>query len=108
VGRVIQPEWTVNLLALVKEPWRFKDLEDQLNMYHQQWQADQQKQIIAKMAGKMPGKKMKEKEKIVKEIIKIQMEDEVVLAKAIPAEEDVEDAEEAVEDAAEEETTVTI
>jgi hypothetical protein len=25
-------------------------------MYHQQWQADQQKQIIAKMAGKMPGK----------------------------------------------------
>jgi hypothetical protein len=30
-------------------------LEDQLNMYHQQWQADQQKQIIAKMSGKMPG-----------------------------------------------------
>jgi hypothetical protein len=25
-------------------------------MYHQQWQTDQQKQIIAKMAGKMPGK----------------------------------------------------
>jgi hypothetical protein len=25
-------------------------------MYRQQWQADQQKQIIAKMAGKMPGK----------------------------------------------------
>jgi hypothetical protein len=46
----------VNLLALGKEPWRFKDLEDQLNMYLQQWQADQQKQIIEKMAGKMPGK----------------------------------------------------
>jgi hypothetical protein len=46
----------VKLLALGKEPWRFKDLEDQLNMYHQQWQADQQKQIIAKMSGKMPGK----------------------------------------------------
>jgi hypothetical protein len=46
----------VNLLALGKEPWRFKDLEDQLNMYHQQWQAAQQKQIIAKMAVKMPGK----------------------------------------------------
>jgi hypothetical protein len=44
------------LLALGKEPWRFKDLEDQLNMYRQQWQADQQKQIIAKMAGKMRGK----------------------------------------------------
>jgi hypothetical protein len=56
MGRAIPPEWTVNLLALGKEPWRFKDLEDQLNMCCQQWQADQQKQIIAKMAGKMPGK----------------------------------------------------
>jgi hypothetical protein len=36
------------------------------------------------------------------------MEDTVVLAKAIPAEEDAEDAEEAVEDAVEEETTVSI
>jgi hypothetical protein len=56
MGRAIPPEWTVNMLALGKEPWRFKDLEDRLNMYRQQWQADQQKQIIAKMAGKMPGK----------------------------------------------------
>jgi hypothetical protein len=56
MGRGIPPEWTVNLLALGKEPWRFKDLEEQLNMYRQKWQADQQKQIIAKMAGKMPGK----------------------------------------------------
>jgi hypothetical protein len=54
--RAIPPEWTVNLFALGKEPWIFKDLEDQLNMYHQHWQADQQKQIIAKMDGKMPGK----------------------------------------------------
>jgi hypothetical protein len=46
----------VNFVALGKEPWRFKDLEEQLNMYRHQWQADQQKQIIAKMAGKMPGK----------------------------------------------------
>jgi hypothetical protein len=59
MGRAIPPEWTVNLLALGKEPWRFKDLEDQLKMYRQQWQVDQQKQIIAKMAGKMPGKKTK-------------------------------------------------
>jgi hypothetical protein len=51
---------------------------------------------------------MKEKEKIMKEIIKTQMEYKVVLAKAIPAEYDAEDVEEAVEDAAEEETTVTI
>jgi hypothetical protein len=56
MGRVIPPEWTVNLLALGKEPWRLKDLEDQVNMYHQQWQADQQKQIIANMAEKIPGK----------------------------------------------------
>jgi hypothetical protein len=49
------------------------------------------------------------KRKKVKEIIKIQMADAVVLAKAIPAEEDAEDAEEAEEDAAEEETaTVSI
>jgi hypothetical protein len=45
--------------------------------------ADQQKQIILKMAGKMPGKKMKEKEKQMKEIITIQTEDAVGLAKAI-------------------------
>jgi hypothetical protein len=32
---------------LGKEPWRFKDIEDQLNMYRQQWQADQQKHSIA-------------------------------------------------------------
>jgi hypothetical protein len=38
MGRAIPPEWTVNLLALGKEPWRFKDLEDQLNMYCRQWQ----------------------------------------------------------------------
>jgi hypothetical protein len=47
MGRAIPPEWTVTLLALGKESWKFKDLEDQLNMYRQQWQADQQKQIIA-------------------------------------------------------------
>jgi hypothetical protein len=56
MGREIPPEWTVNLLALGKEPWRFKDLEDQLNMYRQQWQADQQKYIIDQMAGKIPNK----------------------------------------------------
>jgi hypothetical protein len=63
MGRAIPPEWTVNLLALEKEPCRFKDLEDQLNMYRQQWQADQKKQIIAKMAGNMPGKSNDEKRK---------------------------------------------
>jgi hypothetical protein len=46
----------VNLLALGKDPWCFIDLQDQLNMYLHQWQADQQKQIIAKMDGKIPGK----------------------------------------------------
>jgi hypothetical protein len=61
MGRAIPPEWTVNLLALGKEPWRFKDLEGQMNMYHQQWQADQQKNIIAQMAGKIPNKSNDEK-----------------------------------------------
>jgi hypothetical protein len=36
MGQAIPPKWTVNLLALEKEPCRFKDLEDQLNMYRQQ------------------------------------------------------------------------
>jgi hypothetical protein len=52
MGRAIPPEWTVNLLELEKEPWRFNELDDQLNVYRQQWQADQQKKIIAQMAGK--------------------------------------------------------
>jgi hypothetical protein len=86
---------------------RFKDIEDQLIMQRQQWQADQQKQSIEKMAGKISGKSNEEK-KIVIEIITIQIEDAVVLAKAIPAKEDVEDMEEAVEDASEGETTVII
>jgi hypothetical protein len=51
---------------------------------------------------------MKEKEKIMIEIIKTQMEDAVVLAKAILAEEDAEDVEEAVVDAVEDETIATI
>jgi hypothetical protein len=98
----------VNLLAHEKEPWRFKDLEDQLNMYRQQWQAAQQKQIIARMAGKMPGKTNEGRKKLMIEIIKTQTEDAVVRAKAIPAIEDAEDKEEAAEDAAEEETILTI
>jgi hypothetical protein len=54
MGRAPPPEWTVNLLSLGKEPWKFRDLEHQLNVYRQQWQVDQQKQIIAQMAGKHP------------------------------------------------------
>jgi hypothetical protein len=56
MGRVIPPEWTVNLLAMGKEPWKYKDLDDQLSTYRHQWQADQQKQIMLKMAGKSPRK----------------------------------------------------
>jgi hypothetical protein len=56
MGRAIPPEWTVNMLSLGKEPWKFRDLYDQLNVYRQQWQADQQNQIIAQMAGKHPNK----------------------------------------------------
>jgi predicted helicase len=98
-------------LALGKEPWRFKDLEDQLNMYRQQWQADQQKNIIAQMAGKIPNKSNDEKKgknKKMIEIITIPMEDAISLAKAILAAENAEDVEEAVVDVVEEETIVSI
>ena len=54
MGRSIPPEWTVNLLAMGKEPWKFKDLEDQLSTYRQQWQSDQQELIMLKMMGKPP------------------------------------------------------
>jgi hypothetical protein len=63
MGRATPPEWAVNLLSLVKEPWKFRDLADQLNVYRQQWQADQQKQIIAQMAGKHPNKSNDRKRK---------------------------------------------
>jgi hypothetical protein len=49
-----------------------------------------------------------EKEKIMIEFITISMEDAVLLAKAILAAEDAEDVEEAVVDAMEEETIVSI
>jgi hypothetical protein len=51
---------------------------------------------------------MMEKEKIVIEIITIPMAGAVVLANAILAEEDADDAEEAAVDAVEEETIVSI
>jgi hypothetical protein len=51
---------------------------------------------------------MMEKEKIMIEIITIPMEGTVVLAKAILAAEDAEDLEEALVDALEEETIVSI
>jgi hypothetical protein len=41
MGRAIPPEWTGNMLSLGKEPWKFIYLEDQLNVYRKQWQADQ-------------------------------------------------------------------
>jgi hypothetical protein len=46
-----------------KEPWKFKDLDDQLNNNPQQWQADQQKQIMLKMAGNSPGRSSEGKRK---------------------------------------------
>jgi hypothetical protein len=64
VGRAIPPEWTVNVLSMDKEPWKFKDLDDQLNTYRQQWQADQQTQIMLKMTGNPPGRSSEGKRKI--------------------------------------------
>jgi hypothetical protein len=54
MGRAIPPEWTVKLFSVGKEPWKFKDLDDQLSTYRQKWQADQQQQNMLKMAGKPP------------------------------------------------------
>jgi hypothetical protein len=51
---------------------------------------------------------MKEKKKLMIEIITIQMKDAIVLYKAVLAEEDDEDVEDAVVEAVEEETIVSI
>jgi hypothetical protein len=55
-GRAIPPEWTVHLLDMGKETWKFKDLDDQLSTYRQQWKSDQQKQIMLKMVVNSPGR----------------------------------------------------
>jgi hypothetical protein len=62
-GRAVPPEWTVNMLSMGKEPWKFKDLDDSLSTYRHQWQADQQKQIVLEMAGKSPGRSSEDKRK---------------------------------------------
>jgi hypothetical protein len=108
MGRAIPPEWTVNFLALGKEPWRFKDLDDQLNVYRQQWQEDQEKQIIPQMAERIQTSQTKEKEKIVIEIITIPTAGAVVLTTAILIAEDAEDVEEAPVAAVGEPTIVSI
>jgi hypothetical protein len=46
-----------------KEPQKFKDCDEQLNTYRQQWQADHQKQIMLEMAGKSPGRSSEGKRK---------------------------------------------
>jgi hypothetical protein len=63
MGRAIPPEWTLNLLSMGKDPWKFKNLDDQLNTYRQHWQADQQKLIMSNMAGKSPGRSSEGKRK---------------------------------------------
>jgi hypothetical protein len=108
MGRAIPPEWTVNVLSLGKEPWRFKDLEDQLNMYLQQWQADQQSISLLRWLERFQTSSMMEKEKIVKEIITTPMLGAVVLAQAILAVGDAEDVKAAVVEAVEKETIVSI
>jgi hypothetical protein len=85
MGRAIPPDWTVNLLALGKEPWRFKDLEDQLNMYLSSGRQISRKILLHRWLERCQAKQMKEKEKIMIEIITIPMEDALVLAKAIIA-----------------------
>jgi hypothetical protein len=62
-GRAITPEWTVNLLSMGKEPWKFKDVDDQLSSHRQQWQADQQQKNMLRTAGKSPGRSSEGKRK---------------------------------------------
>jgi hypothetical protein len=98
-------------LSFGKEPWRFRDLDDQLNVYLQQWQADQQKQIIAQMAGKHPNKS-NDRKRISSDknhhnfmAVALVIAMETLLAEGV---EGAEDVEEAVEVAAGEETIVSI
>jgi hypothetical protein len=63
MGRSIPPERTVHLLSMGKEPWKFKYVDDPLNTYRQQWQADQQKQVMLKMAGNSSGRSSEGKRK---------------------------------------------
>jgi hypothetical protein len=63
MGRAIPPEWTVDLLSMGKEPWKFIDWDNQLSTYRQQWQADQKKRIMLKMVSKSPGRSSEGKRK---------------------------------------------
>jgi hypothetical protein len=45
MDRAIPPEWTVNLLAMGKEPWKFKDLDDQLSTYRQKWKSGKKNRL---------------------------------------------------------------
>jgi hypothetical protein len=63
MGRAIPLEWTVNLLYMGKEPWKFKDVDDQLITHRQQWQSYQQKPFMLNMAGKSPGRSSEGKRK---------------------------------------------
>jgi hypothetical protein len=108
MGRAIPPEWTVNLLALGKEPWRFKDVEDQLNITASSGRQISRHRLLHRWLERCEANPMMETEKIMIEIITIPMEDAVVLAKAILAAEDADDVEETVVDAMEEETIVSI
>jgi hypothetical protein len=77
-------------------------------MYRQQWQADQHKNVIYQKAGNIPSKSKDEKRKKKIIIIRIPMEDVVMLAKAILDADDADDMEEAVVNVVEEETIVSI
>jgi hypothetical protein len=46
-----------------KQPWKFKDLNKELITYRQQWQSDQQTQIMLKMTDKSPGRSIEVKRK---------------------------------------------
>jgi hypothetical protein len=93
MGRAIPPEWTSNLLSLGKEPWKFRDLDDQLN-----------RKLLPKWLANIETSRMTEREKVVIIIITISMAVAVVIAMKTLLAEDVEEA----AAVAEEETIVSI
>jgi Pyruvate/2-oxoacid:ferredoxin oxidoreductase gamma subunit len=80
-------------------------ISKKLNMYHQQWQSDQQKQIIANMADKCQISQTTVKEKTVREILTITIVVAAAVTRATMMEEDADAMEEAEEAAVEEAIT---
>jgi hypothetical protein len=108
MGRGIPPEWTVNMLSLGKEPWKFRDLDDHLNVYRHSVRRISKRKSLPKWLASIHTSQIMERGKIVIRIITIPMADAVVIAMETLLAEDAEGVEEAAAVAAGEETIVSI